>query len=159
MHNHMKKEPAKKIKSKEAPAPKKEAVLPKKSERYVEGIGRRKTAVARVRVSGGHGRFAVNGGEYKNYFALPRLQLTAVAPLQKMKLADKYDVSAKVGGGGINAQAEAVRLGLARALATKNPDFEKRLSKLGFLRRDPRMVERKKYGLKKARRAPQWAKR
>ncbi len=76
-----------------------------------------------------------------------------------MKLGDKYDVSAKVYGGGINAQAEAVRLGLARALALKNPDFEKRLSKLGYLRRDPRMVERKKYGLKKARRAPQWAKR
>jgi len=87
------------------------------------------------------------------------LEMVASAPLQKLKLTDKYDVSAHVKGGGITAQAEAVRLGLSWALAVKNPDFEKRLHKLGFLTRDPRMVERKKYGLKKARRAPQWAKR
>jgi len=155
----MKKESIKKAKPKEVSASKKEAPISKKTERYVEGIGRRKTAIARVRVFGGHGKFTVNDKEYKNYFDLSRLQLVASSPLGKMKLGDKYDVSAKVKGGGINAQAEAVRLGLARALAVKNPDFEKRLSKLGYLRRDPRMVERKKYGLKKARRAPQWAKR
>jgi small subunit ribosomal protein S9 len=135
------------------------AQVAKKPERYVEGVGRRKTAIARVRVTGGHGKFVVNEDDYKKYFDLQRLQIVALSPLEKMKLEDKYDVSARVLGGGINAQAEAVRLGLARALAEKNPDFEKRLSKLGYLRRDPRMVERKKYGLKKARRAPQWAKR
>jgi small subunit ribosomal protein S9 len=158
-----KKESTKKNKSKEVSTPKKEELVSgpvsKKAERYVEGVGRRKTAVARVRILGGHGKFLVNGVEYKNYFSLPRLQLMASAPLERMKLDDKYDISAKVKGGGINAQAEAVRLGLARALAVKNPDFEKHLSKLGYLRRDPRMVERKKYGLKKARRAPQWQKR
>jgi len=148
----VKKATTKKVQPKEAPAA-------KKSERYVEGVGRRKTAVARVRIWGGHGKFSVNDEEYKSYFDLSRLRLTAAAPLEKMKLGDKYDISAKVRGGGINAQAEAVRLGLARALALKNPDFEKRLGKFGYLRRDPRMVERKKYGLKKARRAPQWAKR
>jgi len=131
----------------------------KKSERYVEGVGRRKTSVARVRLTGGHGKFFVNGRDLKQYFPLLRLEMVASAPLQKLKLTDKYDVSAHVKGGGITAQAEAVRLGLSWALAVKNPDFEKRLHKLGFLTRDPRMVERKKYGLKKARRAPQWAKR
>ncbi len=131
----------------------------KKLERYVQAIGRRKTAIAQVRLFGGHGKFLVNGKFAKEYFRIPRLELSASAPLAKLKLADKYDVSAKVGGSGIRAQAEAVRLGLSRALAVKNPDFKKRLRKLGFLTRDARMVERKKYGLKKARRAPQWAKR
>lgn len=131
----------------------------KKIERYVEGIGRRKTSVARVRVYGGHGQFSVNGKDFKNYFHLPRLISAVAAPLEKLKIADKFEISAKVLGGGIKAQAEAVRLGLARALAIKNPDLQKRLHKLGYLTRDPRMVERKKYGLKKARRAPQWAKR
>ncbi len=152
-----KKEPIKT--KKEVKVIKEVGAVAKKLDRYVEGVGRRKTAIARVRVLGGHGKFLVNDVDCENYFDLPRLQFTARAPLEKMKLGDKYDVSAKVCGGGINAQAEAVRLGLARALAVKNPDFEKRLGKLGYLRRDPRMVERKKYGLKKARRAPQWAKR
>ena len=137
----------------------KEALPVKKSERYVEAIGRRKTSVARVRILGGHGEFRVNEKDLKQYFVMRRLELAAAAPLQKLKLADKYSVNAKVNGGGIKAQAEAVRLGLARALAVKNPDFQKRLHKFGYLSRDPRMVERKKYGLKKARRAPQWAKR
>lgn len=136
-----------------------EVVQSAKPARYVEGIGRRKTAVARVRLFGGHGEFTVNGKDPKDYFALQRFEAAAVAPLTKLKLADKFKVSAKVRGGGIMAQAEAVQLGLARAIAIKNPDFQKRLKKLGFLTRDPRMVERKKYGLKKARRAPQWQKR
>lgn len=137
----------------------KEASEVKKSERYVEGVGRRKTSIARVRLVGGHGKILVNDKDLKQYFPLLKTEMTASAPLQKLKLVDKYNVSAQVRGGGISSQAEAVRLGLARALAIKNPDFEKRLHKLGFLTRDPRMVERKKYGLKKARRAPQWAKR
>jgi small subunit ribosomal protein S9 len=127
--------------------------------RYVEGIGRRKTAVARVRIVGGHGKFLVNDKDVELYFPLPRLRIVAKEPLEKLKLSDKYDVSAKVGGGGVKAQAEAVRLGLSRALVLKNPDFKSRLRALGFLTRDRRMVERKKYGLKKARRAPQWQKR
>ncbi len=134
-------------------------VAPAKVERYVEGIGRRKTAVARVRITKGEGNFFVNGKAVKHYFPLPRLESVVAAPFAKLKLEEKFDVSAHVVGGGIKAQAEAVRLGLSRALAIKNPDLERRLHKLGFLTRDPRMVERKKYGLKKARRAPQWAKR
>lgn len=127
--------------------------------RYVEAVGRRKTAIARVRLWGGQGKFIVNGKEAASYFHLPRLRASAVAPVTKLKLEGKYDFNVKVKGGGIKAQAEAIRLGVSRALVVKNPDFKKRLHKLGFLTRDPRMVERKKYGLKKARRAPQWAKR
>lgn len=139
--------------------PAKEAPAPKKVERYVEGVGRRKTAVARVRVTSGEGHFLVNGEAVKQYFPLPRLESVVAAPFAKLKLEEKFDVSAHVTGGGVKAQAEAVRLGLSRALAIKNPELERHLHKLGFLTRDPRMVERKKYGLKKARRAPQWAKR
>lgn len=137
----------------------KEAEGPKKSERYAEGIGRRKTSIARVRIVGGKGEFGVNNKSIKQYFSLSRLADIATSPLHKLKVGDKFDVTARVFGGGIKAQAEAVRLGLARALALKNPDFRVRLHGLGFLTRDPRMVERKKYGLKKARRAPQWQKR
>jgi len=139
--------------------PPKEGVETKKAERYTEGVGRRKTVVARVRLISGHGEFFVNKIKLADYFRVPRLRATALNPVEKLKLSDKFDVSAKVSGGGIVAQAEAVRLGLSRALALKNADFKKRLRKLGFLTRDSRMVERKKYGLKKARRAPQWQKR
>ncbi len=132
---------------------------PVKPSVYVEGIGRRKTAIARVRITGGKGEFDVNGQAPDKYFRTVRFAFYATAPISKLKLENKYSVNAKVSGGGIRAQAEAVRMGLARALAEKNPDFKVRLRKLGFLTRDSRMVERKKYGLKKARRAPQWAKR
>jgi len=135
----------------------KEAV--KKVARYIEAVGRRKTAIARVRVSGGKGAFVVNGKEFKQYFNLERLWLAASAPLRELKLGDKFDVEARVSGGGVKAQAGAVRLGLSRALVLGDPEFKKRLRKLGFLTRDSRKVERKKYGLKKARRAPQWQKR
>ena len=127
--------------------------------RYVEGVGRRKTAVARVRLAKGHGAYLVNGKSLKEYFRLPALQRTAAAPLENLKLDETYDVSVRVKGGGVNAQAEAVRLGLARALVILDPELKKRLRGFGFLMRDPRMVERKKYGLKKARGAPQGAKR
>ncbi len=137
----------------------KETPIPKKAERYVEGVGRRKTSVARVRIVGGKGKFSVNGKDMKQYFQLPRLASFAEHPFSKLNIAEHFDVAAKVSGGGINAQAEAVRLGLSRALALHTPDFQKRLHKLGFLTRDSRMVERKKYGLRKARRAPQWQKR
>lgn len=137
----------------------KETAAPVRLEKYVEGVGRRKTAVARVRIVGGRGKFSVNERDLEQYFSLPRLRIVASAPLEKLKLSSKYNVSVKVHGGGPKAQSEAVRLGLSRALVLKNPDFKIRLHVLGFLTRDPRMVERKKYGLKKARRAPQWAKR
>jgi small subunit ribosomal protein S9 len=136
-----------------------EPAHPAHKERYIEAVGRRKTAVARVRITVGHSGFIVNGKDVKNYFQVPHISDTAAAPFLKLKLEEKFGVTAHVHGGGVAAQAEAVRLGLSRALALKNPDLLKRLHGLGFMTRDPRMVERKKYGLKKARRAPQWAKR
>ncbi len=133
----------------------------KASQKYFEGVGRRKNAVARVRfypATGSAGDLMINGLDYKKYFSLARYKQSAVAPLRVLK--DKAGhVEAKVKGGGVMGQSEAVRLGLARALAKFNPDFKKELRVFGYLTRDPRMVERKKYGLKKARRAPQWTKR
>jgi small subunit ribosomal protein S9 len=126
--------------------------------RYTEGIGRRKTAVARVRITAGNGKMTINGKEAKNYFVLPRLLMAAFAPIKELQLVD-IDVTAHVGGGGINAQAEAVRHGLTRAIIIKTPEWKPRLRAMGYVTRDSRMVERKKYGLRKARRAPQWAKR
>jgi len=131
----------------------------KKEHHYTEGVGRRKTAVARVRLTTGKGGFVVNGKELKEYFPIERLSSVAVAALKEVSLATKYDVSAKVVGGGIAAQAEAIRHGVARALVKINEALKKPLRAAGMLTRDPRMVERKKYGLKKARRAPQWQKR
>lgn len=131
---------------------------PAKSHRYTEAVGRRKTAIARVRIMPGTGKMTVNGKSPKEYFTLPRLVQDARAPMDQLKL-DEYDVSVNVSGGGIHAQAGAVRLGLARAIIAKTPDWKPRLRTMGFLTRDSRMVERKKYGLNKARRAPQWAKR
>lgn len=130
------------------------------SNAYYEGVGRRKRAVARVRLfTKGEKEFAVNGKAYTKYFPTAELQFIADGALRKMKVGDKFMVVSKVKGGGISAQAEAVRHGIARALVKFNLDFRKRLKKAGYLRRDPREVERKKFGLKKARRAPQWAKR
>ncbi|HVO28697.1 MAG TPA: 30S ribosomal protein S9 [Candidatus Paceibacterota bacterium] len=131
----------------------------KTKERYTEAVGRRKTAVARVRISIGDGKVSVNGKTPKEYFTLARLVAASLAPLESLKIMKEYDVTVKVSGGGIHAQAEAVRLGLARALVEKEPGRKALLRVSGFLTRDSRMVERKKYGLKKARRAPQWAKR
>lgn len=130
-----------------------------KAGKYTEGIGRRKTAVARVRIAEGKGTYVVNGRELQKYFPLAHLRACALEPFSRLRIENNYDVSVKVQGGGINAQAEAVRHGLSRALVALTPDFRARLHALGFLTRDPRMVERKKYGLKKARRAPQWQKR
>ena len=127
--------------------------------RYIEAVGRRKTAIARVRLTSGDGKFVVNGKEPKHYFSLPRLIEAALAPLRELQIDKTYDVSAKVVGGGIRAQAEAIRLGIARAIIEKNPEWKLRLRASGYLTRDSRMVERKKYGLLKARRRPQWAKR
>lgn len=149
---------------KAAPKKKKvEAVPPPmklKAPRYYEAVGRRKTAIARVRLwTRGEKEFLVNEKPLLQYFPTPELQETARASLQKMNVEDKFRVVAKVRGGGSSAQAEAIRHGVARALVLFNPDFKKRLRKAGYLTRDPRMRERKKFGLKRARRAPQWAKR
>jgi len=131
----------------------------KKPERYFEAVGRRKTAVARVRVFTRAGDFTVNNKPYGQYFPTLELQKIVEDSLQKMKLFGRFRVSIKISGGGIHSQAEAVRHGIARALTKFNPDFRKRLKRAGFLTRDPRMKERKKPGLKRARRAPQWQKR
>jgi len=128
--------------------------------KYLEGVGRRKTAVARVRlIPQGEKTFLVNGKPIDTYFPAIELQQTAKAALERMSCLDKFGISVKVKGGGITAQAEAIRHGIARSLVLFNPDFRKRLNKAGFLTRDPRMRERKKFGLKRARRAPQWSKR
>ncbi len=132
---------------------------PAKKERYFEAIGRRKTAIARVRLLTKKKEFTVNEKNLDKYFSLERLVKVALRPLEAMKITDKLGASIKVSGGGTNAQAEAIRMGISRALVKFNPLFMKRLRKLGFLTRDSRAVERKKYGLKKARRAPQWTKR
>ncbi len=130
----------------------------KNEDKFFEGVGRRKTAVARVRVMKGKGML-VNEKDLGAYFGLGRLEKTAQEPLTALKLADTYRATVRVKGGGVKAQAEAIRHGLARAIAKAEPDFVARLRTSGWLTRDPRMVERKKYGLKKARRAPQWQKR
>lgn len=132
---------------------------PRQRQRYVEGVGRRKTAVARVRISPGRGAAYINSRPLEDYFRIAKERAVALAPIEALKQSGKFDVSVHIRGGGLEAQAEAVRHGLARALLRMNPVFKKRLRSLGFLTRDPRMTERKKYGLKKARRAPQWAKR
>lgn len=130
------------------------------SERYWEGVGRRKTAVARVRFfTRGEKGIWINNKTLADYFQYPNFQRTAAEAIELMNSGDKFRISVKIKGGGTRAQAEAVRHGTARVLVLFNPDFRKRLKRAGFLTRDPRMVERKKFGLKKARRAPQWAKR
>lgn len=131
--------------------------------KYVEARGARKTSVARVRlISGGKPAILINGKDFKQYFKTDVQRQAVEAPLNiigGLKELAKQSVSVKVSGGGLTGQAEAVRHGLARVLVKLNPEWRKQLKAAGFLKRDPRMVERKKYGLKKARRAPQWAKR
>ncbi len=128
-------------------------------ERYFEGLGRRKTAVARVRiVKGGRDEVIINGRELAKYFLLQKQANVATSPFKQLSLKG-YKTSVKVSGGGASAQAEAVRLGVSRALVLLDSELRSRLKALGFLRRDPRMVERKKYGLRKARRPQQWRKR
>ena len=131
-----------------------------KTSRYFEAVGRRKTAVAKVRLfTQGDKGLTVNEKPYDKYFSGLDLQQSADSALRKMKCFDRFRVVARVYGGGMNAQAEAVRHGTARALVKFNADFRKRLRRVGYLTRDPRQRERKKFGLKRARRAPQWNKR
>lgn len=142
----------------ETHSPKEQSAQGTKLDRYFEGIGRRKTAQARVRIYTKGAGIIVNGKEWIYYFPSEGLRRIVDAPLRKMK-AEYMRVSAVVKGGGLHAQAEAVRHGIARALVIFNPDFRKRLKHALYLRRDARMKETKKYGLKKARKAPRWSKR
>ncbi len=128
--------------------------------KYTEGIGRRKTAVARVRITpASKNSIKINEKSLEDYFKLKELQKSSTDPLKKEEVTEKFDVSVKVNGGGTTAQAEAIRLGLSRALVATNPTLRKTMKAEGFLKRDPRKVERKKFGLLKARRSPQWSKR
>ncbi|MDP3948007.1 MAG: 30S ribosomal protein S9 [bacterium] len=146
------------------------ASLPSR-ERYIEAVGRRKTAVARVRlwkkVTASHGtpqdavagEITVNGRKYGEYFKTLRQRAAVVAPLSEVGMVNDVTIEGRLTGGGPNGQAEALRHGIARALVKMDEGQKPKLRRAGFMTRDPRMVERKKYGLKKARRAPQWSKR
>ena len=123
------------------------------------GTGRRKTSVARVRVKDGNGQFVINGRPFEQYIVVERDRLTVQAPLKATDMLGKVDISVNVVGGGPTGQAGAIILGIARALQAKNPATHPILAEGGFLTRDPRMVERKKYGHKKARRSFQFSKR
>ena len=121
-------------------------------------VGRRKSAVARVRLVAGDGKIVINNRDIETYFGYETLKMTVRQPLTLTKVTG-YDVLVNVNGGGFTGQAGAIRHGIARALCKANPELRSDLKKAGFLTRDPRMKERKKYGLKAARRAPQFSKR
>ena len=128
--------------------------------KYNYGTGRRKSSVARVRVfENGTGVITINGRDINDYFGLDTLKLVVNQPLVSADLVGKVDVVVTVAGGGVSGQAGAIRHGISRALLQLNPEFRATLKAAGFLTRDPRMKERKKYGLKAARRAPQFSKR
>ncbi len=133
-----------------------------KKEQYFYAVGGRKNAVARVRMyfsETGEREITVNNKKLKDYFRLQNLQSLIISPLKATGTLNNFRIAALVKGGGFRGQAEALRLAIARALVKYNQDFKRNLRSLGFLTRDARIVERKKAGLKKARRAPQWAKR
>ncbi len=128
-------------------------------EKQKNAVGRRKEAVTRVFLVRGEGKIIVNDKDYKTYFALPYLQNQVESPLQTIESLDKFDIKINAQGGGLKGQAEAAKLGIARALLEVNPEFRPVLKAAGHLRRDPRGVERKKFGHKKARRSFQFSKR
>ncbi|MDO8590122.1 MAG: 30S ribosomal protein S9 [bacterium] len=127
-------------------------------ERYIEAVGRRKTSVARVRITPASKiSVSVNDKEFEKYFPTPALRMTVLSVFNDTP--EKFLVTAKLNGGGISSQAEALRHGLARALVSHEPGLRIKLKVKGFLKRDPRAKERRKFGLKKARKAPKWSKR
>ena len=127
---------------------------------YMYGTGRRKSSVARVHlIPGGTGKITINGRDIDEYFGLDTLKLIVRQPLNTVAMTDKVDIECTVTGGGVSGQAGAIRHGIARALLLVDESFRAPLKAAGFLTRDPRMKERKKYGLKAARRAPQFSKR
>ncbi len=133
--------------------------MPKTEKKYYYGTGRRKDAIARVRITEGNGNITINKSNLDEYFGLETLKVIVKQPLSVTNTLAKYDVICTVKGGGYTGQAGAIRHGLARALNEANIEFRPILKSNGFLTRDPRMKERKKYGLKKARKAPQFSKR
>lgn len=131
-----------------------------KKQNFLQSVGRRKRSIARVKVfKNGSGKVMVNGKDVKEYFGTDLLVEVALGAINNVSQLKKLDISVKVVGGGMHGQAEAIRLGTAKSLLELNPVFKKNLRKAGFLTRDSRRKERKKPGLKKARRAPQWSKR
>ena len=127
---------------------------------YLYGTGRRKSSIARVRLyEGGTGKITINGRDIDDYFGLDTLKLITRQPLVLTETVEKVDIVATVTGGGVTGQAGAIRHGISRALLEMNAEYRPALKAAGFLTRDPRMKERKKYGLKAARRAPQFSKR
>ena len=136
----------------------------KQDKKYIEAVGRRKTSTARVRVSEGtKASFTVNGKEAREYFKTEEERRLVMDPIMKglttEKSASKWIVEVHVRGGGTHSQSEAIRHGLARAFSTMDTELRPKMKTLGFLKRDPRAKERRKFGLKKARKAPQWSKR
>jgi small subunit ribosomal protein S9 len=131
------------------------------TERYIETVGRRKTAIARVRITPStKGSFEVNGKPFDTYFPTKELQASANESLNGAKLTTtKFTITAVVKGGGVSAQAAALRHGIARGLIEYDKELRGKLKKAGYLKRDPRAKERRKFGLKKARKSPQWSKR
>ena len=128
-------------------------------EKYYYGTGRRKHSVARVRVYNGTGKITINGRDIDDYFGLETLKLIVRQPMTLTDTLGEFDIVCTVAGGGVTGQAGAIRHGLSRALLVFNPELRPTLKAAGMLTRDPRMKERKKYGLKAARRAPQFSKR
>jgi small subunit ribosomal protein S9 len=129
-------------------------------ERYIEAVGRRKTAIARVRITPAtKTTYSVNGKDLEKYFTIKEQAITAVESVTTSKIAAKFKVTVVVKGGGMNAQADAMRHGMARAIIDYDKELRGVLKKAGLLKRDPRAKERRKFGLKKARKAPQWSKR
>ena len=134
--------------------------MTEKTTQYIETVGRRKAAIARVRLHhGGSGKISINERELAAYLPVPTLQQAVLSPFVQTGTENVFDVTVLVTGGGIAGQADAVRLGIARALVDFNPELRASLKKLGFLSRDARVRERKKYGKLSARRSPQWSKR
>ncbi len=131
-----------------------------KAKNYIETIGRRKSATARVRITpSAKTQITVNGDSSDDYFKTGELRAITKESIEKSGIPQKFIVTAKVLGGGTHAQAEAIRLGIARGIVKHDPETKTALKKAGFLKRDSRKVERKKFGLKKARKAPKWSKR
>lgn len=129
-------------------------------EKYFEAVGRRKTAVARARITpAAKQSITINDKDVNEYFVTKEMQAIAEAAFIESKIAQKFKVTAMLSGGGIHSQSEALRHAIARALLDYDIELRKKLKKLGFLKRDPRAKERRKFGLKKARKSPQWSKR
>ena len=126
---------------------------------YFYGTGRRKSSVARVRLYQGTGKITINDRDIDDYFGLETLKLIVRQPLALTETDEKFDIVCRVSGGGVTGQAGAIRHGISRALCVADPELRGALKKAGFMTRDPRMKERKKYGLHAARRAPQFSKR